>query len=148
MDGFALRAADTPGTLPVVARVAAGRPASRALAAGEAMGIATGGVVPEGADAVVPIEHVTDEGDTVVVPQPVATGDNVRPRGGDVVEGEPVLAAGTRPDALAACRARGRGRGGAARARGDRVSRSSRPAPSSAGRASRSATARSTSRTA
>ena len=51
MDGFALRSADTPGTLPVVGRIAAGRPADRALAPGEAMAIATGGVVPEGADA-------------------------------------------------------------------------------------------------
>src|SRR5712691_5139298 len=50
MDGFAVRAADTPGRLPVVARIAAGVPAPRALAPGEAMAIATGGVVPEGAD--------------------------------------------------------------------------------------------------
>jgi len=94
MDGFALRAADTPGTLPVVARIAAGRPAPRGLAPGEAMGIATGGVVPDGADAVVPIEQVTDRGDTVVVPAAVPPGDNVRPRGGDVVAGDPVLRAG------------------------------------------------------
>src|SRR5438876_7356015 len=44
MDGFAIRAEDTPGTLPVVEEIAAGRPAGRALAAGEAMVIATGGV--------------------------------------------------------------------------------------------------------
>src|SRR6266516_2109116 len=49
MDGFAVRAADTPGTLPVVARIAAGRPAPRSRAAGEAMAIATCGVVPDGA---------------------------------------------------------------------------------------------------
>src|SRR5262245_22571912 len=60
MDGFALRAGDTPGRLPVVARIAAGSPAARALAAGEAMGIATGGVVPDGADAVIPIEDVVE----------------------------------------------------------------------------------------
>src|SRR5947208_13781158 len=58
MDGYALRAADTPGRLPVVARIAAGRPAPSALEPGQAMGIATGGVVPEGADAVIPLEHV------------------------------------------------------------------------------------------
>ena len=46
MDGFALRAADVPGTLPVVARIAAGRPATQALAPGQAMAIATGGAVP------------------------------------------------------------------------------------------------------
>src|SRR5712691_3886170 len=58
MDGFAVRAVDTPGTLPVVARIAAGRPATRALEAGEAMAIATGGAVPPGADAVIPVEDV------------------------------------------------------------------------------------------
>ena len=48
MDGFALRAADAPGTLPIVARIAAGRPAGAPLGAGEAMEISTGGVVPDG----------------------------------------------------------------------------------------------------
>ena len=109
MDGFALRAADTPATLPVVARVAAGQPSSRPLGPGQAMGIATGGVVPEGADAVVPIEHVTDEGETVVVPGTVAAGQNVRPRGGDVAAGATVLEAGTvlSPSRLAALAAAG-----------------------------------------
>ena len=67
MDGFAVRAADTPGTLPVVFRIAAGRPASQPLRAGEAMGIATGGVVPEGADAVIPIEYVVDHDNEVEI---------------------------------------------------------------------------------
>src|SRR2546430_5919964 len=58
MDGFALRSADTPGRLPVVARIAAGVPAPRALEAGEAMAIATGGVVPRGGHSAVPLEHV------------------------------------------------------------------------------------------
>src|SRR5919204_6043626 len=43
MDGFAVRAGDTPGRLPIVARIAAGAPAPRALGSGEAMAIATGG---------------------------------------------------------------------------------------------------------
>src|SRR6188508_68918 len=58
MDGFAVRAADLPGSLPVVFRIAAGVPADRPLAPGEAMEISTGGAVPEGADSVVPIEQV------------------------------------------------------------------------------------------
>ncbi|HEX2303349.1 MAG TPA: gephyrin-like molybdotransferase Glp [Gaiella sp.] len=95
MDGFALRAVDTPGSLPVVARVAAGRPAPRSLAAGEAMAIATGGVVPDGADAVVPIEVVREEEGAVVVPASVAEGENIRPLGGDIRAGAPVLPAGT-----------------------------------------------------
>src|SRR5688500_19785384 len=84
MDGFALRSADTPGSLPVVARIAAGSPAPRPLRPGEAMGIATGGVVPDGADAVVPIERVVQTDDKIGVPQVVGQNDNVRPRGGDV----------------------------------------------------------------
>ena len=55
-------------------RIAAGLPAPSALATGEAMAIATGGAVPEGADAVVPIEIVREEGDTLVVPGPVELG--------------------------------------------------------------------------
>src|SRR5205823_2040507 len=58
MDGFALRSEDVPGTLPIAARIAAGRPAPGPLQPGTAMAIATGGVVPDGADAVVPIELV------------------------------------------------------------------------------------------
>jgi molybdopterin molybdotransferase len=72
MDGFALRAVDTPGTLAIVERVAAGKPASRPLAPGEAMGIATGAVVPDGADTVVPIEVVTEDDGAVTVPDAAA----------------------------------------------------------------------------
>ena len=109
MDGFALRAADTPGTLPVVAHVAAGKPAPRALLAGEAMGIATGGVVPEGADAVVPIELVTERDGAVQVPAAAESGANVRPLGGDVRAGDPVVRAGTTlsPSRIAALAAAG-----------------------------------------
>jgi molybdopterin molybdotransferase len=108
MDGFALRAADTPGELPVTERVAAGRPAPRALRAGEAFGIATGGVVPEGADAVVPIELVRQTDNSISV-DAVAQDANVRPRGGDVRAGDVVVAAGERlgPQQLGALAAAG-----------------------------------------
>jgi molybdopterin molybdotransferase len=96
MDGFAIRSADAPGTLAVVARVAAGAPVERALAAGEAMAISTGGVVPQGADAVVPIEVVVDRSDTVEIPDTVVAGAHVRPRGGDVAAGDAVVPAGVR----------------------------------------------------
>jgi molybdopterin molybdotransferase len=96
MDGFALRAADTPGRLPVVARIAAGAPAARSLAAGEAMGIATGGAVPDGADAVIPIEYVVEHDNEIEVAETVVEGDNVRPRGGDVAKGAVVVERGTR----------------------------------------------------
>ncbi len=96
MDGFAVRSADTPGRLPVVARIAAGVPAPRALAVGEAMAIATGGVVPDGADAVIPIEYVVDRDNEVEIPEAVGHGDNVRPRGGDAAAGDVVVARGER----------------------------------------------------
>ena len=96
MDGFALRSADTPGRLPVVARIAAGSPAPGVLRPGETMGIATGGVVPEGADAVVPIERVVQTDDNVEVSRRVGERDNVRPQGGDARTGDVVLEAGTR----------------------------------------------------
>jgi molybdopterin molybdotransferase len=95
MDGFAIRAGEAPGRLRVVERIPAGRPATRALAPGEAMGIATGGAVPEGADSVVPIERVDDSGGEIVISGGVVEGDNVRAIGGDVSAGAPILAAGT-----------------------------------------------------
>jgi molybdopterin molybdotransferase len=96
MDGFALRAADTPGRLPVEVRIAAGSPAPRPLEPGEAMGIATGGVVPAGADAVVPLEYVVDSDNRIEVAEAVPLGASVRPAGGDIRRGEVVVAAGTR----------------------------------------------------
>ena len=94
MDGFAVRTADTPGRLTVVARIAAGEPAATAVESGQAMGIATGGAVPRGADAVVPIEYVVDHGNEVEIGAPVEIGANVRPRGGDIQAGEIVVEAG------------------------------------------------------
>ena len=96
MDGFAIRSADTPATLEIVARIAAGSPAGWALERGEAMGISTGGVVPEGADAVVPIENVVESDNSVEVGSGVSAGSNVRPRGGDICLGEEVIGAGRR----------------------------------------------------
>ena len=96
MDGFAVRSGDTPGRLPIVARIAAGVPAHRGLEAGEAMAIATGGVVPVGADSVIPIEDVVDDDNSVEIPGRVVQSDNVRPRGGDVAAGDVVVPRGAR----------------------------------------------------
>jgi molybdopterin molybdotransferase len=96
MDGFAVRSSDTPGRLPIVARIAAGVPAPRALEPGEAMGIATGGVVPDGADAVIPIEYVGESDNGVEIEQAVGQGDNMRPRGSDVSAGDVVVSQGSR----------------------------------------------------
>jgi molybdopterin molybdotransferase len=94
MDGYAVRSADTPGTLAVAGESAAGRPAATVLAAGAAAAISTGAVVPEGADAVVPVEQTRREGAGVTVGA-VAPGENVRPRGGDARSGEAIVEAGS-----------------------------------------------------
>jgi len=110
MDGFALRSEDTPGSLPVVHRIAAGSPSPRSLEAGEAMGIATGGVVPQGADAVIPLEYVVERDNTIEVSDPAERGANVRPAGGDMRRGDVVVDRGARlgPAQLAALAAAGR----------------------------------------
>src|SRR5215218_1715936 len=112
MDGYAVRAADTehaPLRLPVVAHIAAGSPAERALAPGESMAISTGGAVPEGADAVVPLELVEESDEAIDVREPVAQGANVRERAGDVSVGDVVLEPGARlgPAQVAALAAAG-----------------------------------------
>ena len=112
MDGYALRAADTeaaPVRLPVVAHVAAGSPAERPLGTGEAMAISTGAPVPEGADAVVPLELVEESGDEIDIPNPVVKNANIRDRAGDVSAGETVLEPGIRlgPAQVAALAAAG-----------------------------------------
>jgi molybdopterin molybdotransferase len=96
MDGFAVRAADAPGEFPVTFRIAAGTAPPGPLPTGSAAGISTGGTVPDGADAVVPVELVDDRGTMVVIGDRVSAGQHVRPRGGDVREGETVAEAGTR----------------------------------------------------
>ena len=93
MDGFAVRAenAGAGARLPVVARIAAGSPAERELAAGEAMSISTGGSVPDGADSVIPLELVDGSDDSIEIREPVPAGANVRERGSDVRTGDVVL---------------------------------------------------------
>jgi molybdopterin molybdotransferase len=103
MDGYAVIAADTTGAtdgapvrLPVVAEVAAGHPAPRALQAGEAMRIFTGAPLPEGADAIVMVERTErlDNGAAVAIRVPAERGDHVRPAGDDVRAGDEVLSVG------------------------------------------------------
>jgi molybdopterin molybdotransferase len=94
MDGYAVRAADAPGRLRVVGKVAAGRPSEHVLKPGEAIGIATGGVVPDGADGVVPIELVVETDNSIEI-GPVEPNAHIRPVGGDVRQGDVILAAGT-----------------------------------------------------
>ena len=96
MDGFAVRAAETPGELPIAYRVAAGAPPPGPLPAGAAAGISTGGTVPAEADAVVPVEIAEDLGSDVVIAGAAVPGQHVRPRGGDISAGATVVPDGSR----------------------------------------------------
>ncbi|HEX3457425.1 MAG TPA: molybdopterin molybdotransferase MoeA [Candidatus Baltobacteraceae bacterium] len=96
MDGFAIVSADVPGELPIVGDVRMGEGAGSALPRGSAMRIPTGGTLPPGADAVVPIEDVRLDGDAIVVEAPVAAGSNVIETGADMRRGETVLSPGRR----------------------------------------------------
>jgi molybdenum cofactor synthesis domain-containing protein len=94
MDGFAIAASGAPGTLHIVDTVRMGDPAGNPIEAQQAARIPTGGVLPPGTDAVVPIEDVRVDGDSIVVAQDVEVGENVIPRGADMRAGATVLSPG------------------------------------------------------
>jgi molybdopterin molybdotransferase len=101
MDGYAVSAADVfgasesqPAYLTVSGSVAMGAPPEGRVGTGEALRIATGGMLPHGADAVVMWEHTRESGEVLEVYRPVAPGEHVVTVGEDVREGETVLAAG------------------------------------------------------
>ena len=96
MDGVAVASASIPGRLRLAGEILMGIAWERPLEYGTALRIPTGGVVPAGADAVVPIEDLEFDGDTVAIAEPVAAGDNVTPVAKDMRKGELVLRAGRR----------------------------------------------------
>jgi molybdopterin molybdotransferase len=98
MDGYAVRAADVaaaPVTLPVAADIPAGRVDVPRLEPGTVHRIMTGALMPDGADAVVPVESTDAGTSTVRIDDRVAAGTHVRRAGEDVAAGEPALPAGT-----------------------------------------------------
>jgi molybdopterin molybdotransferase len=108
MDGYAVRAADLgAGGVPIAFRLGAGDRPQR-LAPGTAAGIATGAPLPEGADAVVPIEDAREDGGALHADPPQA-GAHIRALGGDIRAGDVVARAGSRlnPALLAAISATG-----------------------------------------
>jgi molybdopterin molybdotransferase len=99
MDGYAVRAADASevrARLKVIGEVAAGRPFDRSLGPAEAARIFTGGVIPDGADAVVIQEDTLVDGDTITITEAAIPGRHIRPAGVDFRKGDVLLKAGTR----------------------------------------------------
>jgi molybdopterin molybdotransferase len=99
MDGYAVRAADAAdlsARLKVIGEVAAGRPFERKVGAGEAVRIFTGGVIPDGADAVIIQEDTKTVGDTIAITEAAMKGRHIRSAGVDFREGDVLLAKGSR----------------------------------------------------
>ncbi len=96
MDGYAVRAEDAePGArLRVVGESRIGEEGEVKVGPGEAAYVDTGARVPEGADAVVPVEFVERDGDEIVIKEGVEPGDNLDRRGCYVEEGEVLYPAG------------------------------------------------------
>lgn len=101
MDGFAVRsadlaeaAADHPVTLAIAGTVFAGGTPAGTLVPGTAVRIATGAPIPDGADAVMPIERIEVREETVTISEPVAPGRHVFPAGEDARRGEVILRQG------------------------------------------------------
>ena len=94
MDGFAARSGEAGRTLRVIGESRAGHPSDVTVGDGEAVRISTGALMPEGADAVAPIEVVEDEGSNVTLLEQLGAGRNVRLAGEDLRAGDAVLAPG------------------------------------------------------
>ncbi len=102
MDGFAVRAADTfgasesmPGYLQIAGEVRMGKLPEGEVQGGSCFRIATGGLLPDGADAVIMLEHTVPVDDTLVeVVKSIGSGSNTIGRGEDIGEGALALPAG------------------------------------------------------
>src|SRR5258705_9989534 len=99
MDGYAVRSADAShvaARLKVIGEVAAGRPFQRIIGKGEVVRIFTGGVIPEGADAVIIQEDTVVESGGITITEAAIPGRHIRPAGVDFHEGDILPARGTR----------------------------------------------------
>jgi len=101
MDGYAVRAEDTyassetePVRLKILGNIPAGSDERITVLREEAVEIATGAPIPEGADSVVMVEYSSEEDGTVLIYRPVTVGENIMKAGSDILKGERVLRRG------------------------------------------------------
>lgn len=97
-DGFAVISTDVPGVLRVRGEVRAGEGEQAPLSEGEALEIMTGAPVPDGADAIVMVEHVRRDGDQVHIDRHTEPGQFINERGTEAASGTVLIAEGTRLD--------------------------------------------------
>ncbi|MGC9112420.1 molybdopterin biosynthesis protein [Acidilobus sp.] len=102
VDGYAIRSFDvagasdvTPVQLKIVGKASIGSVPENHVGPSEAVEIATGAMIPRGADSVVMEEYVVRKGDTLTVYRPTAPGENINQAGSDISAGDYVLRAGT-----------------------------------------------------
>lgn len=97
-DGYAVRAADMSAgaTLRCAAEIKAGDTVTQPLSPNTCVQIMTGAAVPDGADAVVMIEHTSRDGDSVRFERAAQPGQNIVPRGSEAKRGETILSLGMR----------------------------------------------------
>ena len=97
VDGYAIRSADADvgRIFTVVDEAPAGRPAKKSVGEGEAIKIFTGGVIPDGADAVVMVENTSGWGERFELEKAPTPGSNIRDAGEDTRRGDVILRAGT-----------------------------------------------------
>jgi molybdenum cofactor synthesis domain-containing protein len=102
MDGYAVVAGDTatasrehPSELTLVESIFTGTVPRHAVRSGECAAIATGAPMPDGADAVVMVEHSSRTGERVAIYEPARARQHIGRAGGDIVAGESALAEGT-----------------------------------------------------
>jgi molybdopterin molybdotransferase len=101
MDGYAIRAEDTfgfsetnPAKLKIVDSIGAGQISNVVVESGEAVKIATGAPIPEGATAVVMEEYTVSDGDLLEVEMSLTPMENIAPMGEDIKAGDVVLREG------------------------------------------------------
>lgn len=109
MDGYAVRAADTPGVLRMIGETSAGRALDRALGPGECARIFTGAPLPSGADSVLIQEDAIRDADRVTSPA-LTAGRHVRAAGVDFEAGDTLLRSGRLLDAAGIALAAAAGR--------------------------------------
>ncbi|CAN5908050.1 molybdopterin molybdotransferase MoeA [soil metagenome] len=97
VDGYAVRSVDAEegSVFQVVDEAPAGRPARKSVGEGEAIKIFTGGVIPDGADAVVMVENTSGWGEEFDLKKAAELGQNLRRSGEDVRGEDVILRAGT-----------------------------------------------------
>ena len=98
MDGYALNSDDTSAaseesklSLRITGEIFAGDTSKIVVTTGESVKIATGGMLPEGADAVIPFEKVEEQAGSIILNKPVERGASLGLAGEDIKKGEVVL---------------------------------------------------------